>query len=179
MPHTTQQSYLLRIAAAAGDDGIRSMRRFLKALARRYALRCTEIRPDDWRSSERINPNPRQTKGSIMDMRQYAGTTFIRFDDVRDGPIRGKIREVKPGQYGRPVATLESGEQLTLNMTNTSTLIRAWGSDSRDWVGHTLEAYAGRTKYMGADQDSVLVRPLSAAVQKPRAQDPMNDEIPF
>jgi hypothetical protein len=112
-----------------------------------------------------------------MDMKPFAGSSFLRFEDVRDGPKQRTIAHVVPGQYGSPVAEFEEGDKLTLNATNVRTLLRAYGDDSRDWISHRVEAYAGKTKYNGADQDSVLVRPLTAATEKPPA--PLDDTIPF
>ena len=50
---------------------------------------------------------------------------------------------MEPGKYDKPVATFESGAQFSLNMTNVSTLINAYGQDSRDWIGCTVELYIG------------------------------------
>lgn len=88
---------------------------------------------------------------------------------------------VAPGKYDKPVATFESGDQLTLNKTNVRTLIDA---DSRDWVGCRIELSIGPTKYNGDQIDSVLVKPISplkpieARTPVPPKKD-MNDDIPF
>jgi hypothetical protein len=122
-----------------------------------------------------------------MDMTQYASAAFVNFEAVRDKPVQGKIREIAPGKYDKPVVTLHDGSMITLNATSVTILIRALGPDSRDWMGHTIEAYAGQTTFQGQPRDSVLVRPLTAptkqelaerAVRKAPPPD-MDDEIPF
>jgi len=103
---------------------------------------------------------------SIMEMRKYAGSPFIRLEDVCDKPYRGKIVKVEIGEYDRPVITFEDGAQLTLNATNTKTLCRDPGPDSRNWIGRTVECFAGKTKYQGAPTDSVLVRLVTAPTEQ-------------
>jgi hypothetical protein len=121
-----------------------------------------------------------------MDMQQFAGSGFIKFDDVRDGPIRSKIANVEPGKFGRPVVVFDNGRKLTLNTTNVTTLIRALGPHSRDWPGYVVECYAGQTKYQGEPQNSVLARALTTPTEQElaeRAAQPpppeMDDAIPF
>jgi hypothetical protein len=94
-------------------------------------------------------------------MRKFAGTAFIKTADVTDAPRRETIAAVNVGKYDRPVAVFESGDQLTLNATNTKTLIRAYGDDSESWVGHTVELYLGEAEYEGETKPSVKVRPIS------------------
>ena len=176
-------------------DGVRVLRGLLKTALRRFGLRALDYREEHavptatqsgpWRGSDRAHT--RATTEKTMDMRQYAGSSFVKFDDVRDGSIKGKITEVERGKFDRPVITLTGGAKLTLNATNVSTLIRALGEDFRDWVGHTVELYAGETKYQNEPRDSVLVRALTTptpeqiaerATRKPPVPE-MNDEIPF
>jgi hypothetical protein len=57
-----------------------------------------------------------------MDMRKYAGESFIRVDNVRNGSLQERIALVKEGKYERPDIVFESGDILTLNTTNA----RAW-----------------------------------------------------
>jgi hypothetical protein len=98
-----------------------------------------------------------------MLMHDYAAKSYIKVDDVRDGPISGTIKEVNLGNFGRPVLTLESGRRFSVNGTNVSTLIKAFGEDSRDWVGCDIELVFGHTTYQGNQQDSVIARPLNGA----------------
>jgi hypothetical protein len=96
-----------------------------------------------------------------MDMRQYAGSCFLKFEDVRDAPRVEKILDVIPGKYGRPDLKFESGFCLSLNATNCKTLCLAFGDDSRDLIGCEIELYAGQTDYQGEKKDSILVKPPS------------------
>jgi hypothetical protein len=121
-----------------------------------------------------------------MDMKKYAGAgaQFIKVDDLRNGPRKERIIDIRVGRYDRPDASFDSGSKLGLNATNTKILIRAYGSDSREWIGQTVELYLGTTRYEGQDHESVLVRPISAA--PPKGQEPppasagdFNDDPPF
>jgi hypothetical protein len=124
-----------------------------------------------------------------MDMRAYGKTrTFISFDDVVDAPRRGKIVDCRIGSYDKPVIEFEDGKKLSLNRTNVDELVATYGEDSRDWVGKTIELYAGQTKYEGGERDSVLVRPVSPPMgfkertpvpPKQSAKTDMSDDVPF
>jgi hypothetical protein len=184
-------SFLLRLQPEPRVNGARALRALLKSALRKFGLRAVELREDfaaaaarrsdQWRGSKRAHRRRIQGE-TVMDMTEFAGSSFLRVDDVRDKPWRGKIANVKTGQFGRPVATFESGEQLTLNVTNTKALIHTYGPDSRDWIGHTIELYAGTTQYQGDERESVLIRPRSAPkppAPKPPLRDELDDEIPF
>ena len=124
-----------------------------------------------------------------MDMSKYAGSAFLSLDDVADGPLRDKIAAVEPGSFNKPVLILSNGLRLSLNVTNTQTLLKAWGAESDDWIGEQVELYAGETKYQGEAKPSVLVRPLASddKKKKPTAATPkakrqsndLDDEIPY
>jgi hypothetical protein len=121
-----------------------------------------------------------------MDMRKYSGETFIKVDDVRNGPVRVQIAVVKEGKYDKANLVFESGEVLGLNSTNNRTLIRAYGPNSDDWIGKEIELYLGEIEYQGSMQAAVLVRPISpsiAAKEKAAAAkklgDEMDDQISF
>jgi hypothetical protein len=86
-----------------------------------------------------------------MDMRQYA-STYIKPDNVRDGPIRTRIVNVfESERLGRPVLELETGSQFTLNDGNTNVLINAWGHNSDDWIGQEVELALGTYKDWRSD----------------------------
>ena len=96
-----------------------------------------------------------------MDMRQFAGSSFITVETLRDGPREEVIVSVATGKYDKPVATFESGDQLSLNKTNVNTLIKAYGPNDQDWIGCTVELYVGDVKYNGGIQEGVLVQPIN------------------
>ena len=120
-----------------------------------------------------------------MDMRPYAGSSFVKFGAVVDGSLRGVIADVEMGKFN-PVLVFEDGSRLSLNATNIKVLTKAYGPESDDWIGCEVELYAGKTQYQGKDQDSVLVRPITvkaptatATPPQPRPRNDLDDEIPF
>lgn len=122
-----------------------------------------------------------------MDMRPFAGSSFITVETLRDGPREEVIVSVAPGKYDKPVVTFESGDQLSLNKTNVNTLIRAYGPNDKDWIGCFIELSIGPLKYNGEKQEGVVVNPISppkpVAAQTPLPKQPrgkdMDDDIPF
>ena len=124
----------------------------------------------------------------MLDMRKYAGSTFIGVDNLRDGPREETVVSVALGKYDKPVALFESGDQLTLNKTNTGTLIKNYGPNAEDWVGCNIELSIGSAIYNGNNIESVVVKPVTppkpiealTPVPKPPApKNEMNDDIPF
>ena len=118
-----------------------------------------------------------------MDMRKY-GSSFIRLEDVLDGPLQETIHKVTDGKFDKPNLLYESGRQLGLNATNRNALIAAYGPNSDDWPGMVIEHYAGILKNQkGEDQDGVRVRPISPPLPEnertplPAASSEMDDEI--
>ena len=122
-----------------------------------------------------------------MDMSRYASSSFIKVDDLADGPEQKLIANIGEGRYEKPVATFDDGSKLSLNGTNVRTLIRALRQRTiEDWIGQRIELYAGTLRYNGNDNPAVLVRALNpspaAARTPPKPQplrDEMDDEIPF
>lgn len=116
-----------------------------------------------------------------MLMTKYAGSRFIDLDDVSDGPFKQVIDEVAIGKFDKPVLKFRSGLQFSANVTNVGKLIEAFGEDSDDWLGQTIELYKGPLKYKGEIQDGVLVRPTGIEKKEaaPKKSGDMDDEIPF
>jgi hypothetical protein len=122
-----------------------------------------------------------------MDMSKYASMKFLKPEDFEDGPQRKTIASIVEGRYDKPNVTFHDGSRLSLNATNVSTLIAAFGStEHSDWIGEEIELYAGTLKYNGVDNAAVLVRalnPLPAAARTPPkpqpSRDDPDDEIPF
>jgi hypothetical protein len=127
----------------------------------------------------------RQARGATtMDMSKYASRKFIKPEDLASGPQRKTIDTIEEGNYDKPNVTFHDGSKLSLNGTNVSTLIAAFGStEHSDWIGEEVELYAGTLKYNGADNPAVLVWALNsspAAVKaKPKPQPPFDDEVPY
>ena len=113
----------------------------------------------------------------IKDMTDYAGSSYVKYDDVMDAPRRETIADVRKGDFDRPVLVFESGARLTLNKTNTRVLIRAYGKDPRNWIGLIVEVFAGETTFQGNTKNSVLIRPIS--LKPTNVAQVLDDEIPF
>jgi len=120
-----------------------------------------------------------------MDMRKFSGSHFIKVDDVRDGPIDGRVAGVKEGKFEKPDLFLESGDVLSLNATNNKTLMRAYGTESDQWVGKMIRLFLGAIEYQGSDHEAVLVEPVSPPIKKKKTKAAdatmaeFDDEIPF
>jgi hypothetical protein len=125
-----------------------------------------------------------------MDMTQHAGGLYLRAEDIRErGPKRVKIERIEDGQFGKPVLVLNDGTSLTLNKTNTRTLVGPYGRESRDWIDREIELYIGPISYEGHVQDSILVRPISPPIPlserrplkpvKPVPKPPIDDDDAF
>jgi hypothetical protein len=124
-----------------------------------------------------------------MDMRKHSGAVFVKVDDVRDGPIKDRIGAVVMGKYDKPDIVFESGARLSVNSTNNQTLIRAYGWNSDDWIGHAIELSLGEGEFQDKPVEMVVVKPISKSdhseavepVKKAPAKphDPMDDEVPY
>ena len=129
-----------------------------------------------------------------MDVSKYLGSTFLKVADVKVyGPIRVVIVIIVEGKFDKPDLVFDDGTRLSLNVTNTRILARAYGTDTANWIDKEVELYVGETEYEGEPQESILIKPISPAVEKKRRQDgatparrirrgPANDiddDIPF
>ena len=120
-----------------------------------------------------------------MDMKKYANSGFIKVDTL-NGPIQEVIAAIEQGKYDKPNAIFTDGSKLSLNATNVSTLIRAFGSNDVDWINKKVELYVGKLRYNGNDNPAVLVRALEtvpAAARTPAKPQPlrdaMDDDLPY
>jgi hypothetical protein len=123
----------------------------------------------------------RRERSEAMLMSQYASKAFLKLDDVREAPLREVIKDVKIGSYDKPDLVFESGNTLSLNKTNVRALIKAFGEDSRDWIGCEVEVYAGEISYQGEDMSSVRVRPITPATppKSEKADDGLDQPVPY
>lgn len=175
--------------------GIHGFRRWLKAGWRSYGLKviesyehtATKVSRCSMAQAARRTQGRRKRKGKAMKMTKYAGASFIGLDDLQDGPIRGTIAAVEPGQYDKPVITFSNGMKLSCNKTNVSILITALGDESDDYLGEKIEVYAGTIRYQGEDQAAPLVRVLEREPGEKKKQPPppkppkgdLDDDIPY
>ena len=107
---------------------------------------------------------------------------------VTEGPLRVTISSIAEGKYNKLDLNSDEGFSLSLNATNSRALTMAYGPDTDDWVGHTVEFAAGEIEFQGKLQPAVLVKPISPRVAvttpkqpkpKPTTGDDMDDDIPF
>jgi Family of unknown function (DUF5906) len=130
------------------------------------------------------NSNAPRAKEQIMDMTKYMGSPFLKPEDVEEGPRHVRIAKIEDGRYDKPVVTFDDNSRLSLNVTNSRVLGRAYGTDSRDWIGMEVEWYLGEIEYNKEPKASVLIRPLTSPAAartpaKPQLDRDMDDEIPF
>src|SRR5262249_43054199 len=77
--------------------------------------------------------------------------------------------------------TFDDGTVLSLNVTNTRTLARAYGTDSDKWVGKEIKLVIGNVDFQGKPQEAIIVEPISPPIEnkaKPKCGDDLNDEDP-
>jgi hypothetical protein len=102
-----------------------------------------------------------------MDVSKYLGNAFLKVGDVKaNGPIRVVIASIAEGQFGKLDLTFDDGTRLSLNVTNTRALARAYGTDDADWIGKEIELNVGEIEYQGKLQESILIKPISPPVEK-------------
>jgi hypothetical protein len=189
----------VRVRGEPGVDFIRALRKWLKAGLRIYGLRCIYIAEqqteEDIANKENATQGNQPAKTSqdrrtSMDMRKYAGEQYLKVDDVRHGSLLVQIAVVKPGKFDKPDVVFETGQILSLSVTNDKILVRAYGPDSDDWLGKEIELTLGQIEFEKKPQDAIIVVPSSPALnetERKAAQDrlaaknpgEMNDMIPF
>ena len=81
-----------------------------------------------------------------IDMRKYGGEYYLTIADVRDGPLRMKIVDVREGKYDKPDLIFETGDALSSNETNRRVLMRAYGPTSDTWISKDIEPGPGRNR---------------------------------
>jgi hypothetical protein len=104
---------------------------------------------------------------TTMDITKYLGSAFLKVGDVKvNGPIRLVIASTAEGKFDKLDPAFDDGTRLSLNVTNTRVLARAYGTDDADWIGKEIELNVGETEYEGKLQESILVKPISPPVEK-------------
>jgi hypothetical protein len=149
------------------SNPVKALRQLLKAALRIHGFRAVSVE---------INQN--KTGDHVMDMGKFASQGFLA-----GGPEIEKISAIEEGKYNKPVLIFASGRRLSLNGTNTSTLIKEFGTrDSADWIKKDIELYVGPLAYNGTTSPAVLVRrPKTAPKAAPKAAPnpgPLPDEPP-
>jgi len=167
--------FALRVRADPGVDVIRSLRAWLKVGLKTFGLRCVSI--------EQL-----KQKDNTMDMKKYA-TSIILPEDLHDGPRREMIVNIYiSDKHDVPVLVFESGNELFAWANIARVLARAYGYNSDDWRGQTVELSLGSytDRKTGEIKETILIKAISrdGNGEVPRA-DPaklakdLSDEIPF
>ena len=72
---------------------------------------------------------------------------------------------MRKGDFDRPVLAFESGALLTVNQTNTRTLVRAYGKDPSKYTWHSAGPLTDQTRTsLGVSSESAS--PSRAAVNR-------------
>jgi hypothetical protein len=157
------------------ENGIHRLRAGLKAL-RALALRALSVTetlsPPTGARRQQSRQQARQYGDTKMQMKKYAGEHFYKVADVKDGPVHERIAGVREGKFGKPDLIFESGSIISLNPTNVTVLVRAYGDESNDWIANEVELSLGEVEYQGATQETVKVRPITPPTVR-------SDLIPF
>ena len=116
-----------------------------------------------------------------MDMRKYGGSIFRKPEDadVREGPVQVVITNVSESKFEKPVLDFDDGTCLSLNGTNNRVLMKAYGTESDNWIGKTVELTVGPIEYEGKTRDSILVKPISPPIGNKALNSERDDNIPF
>jgi hypothetical protein len=108
-----------------------------------------------------------------MDLTKYAGSKFIKVEDLDKGPQRKTIEAIETGKFDRPVAVFSDQKRMSLNATNVNTLINIFGStESDNLIGEEVELFVGEVKLKDGITKSVLLR-------LPEEKPELDDAIPF
>jgi hypothetical protein len=119
-----------------------------------------------------------------MDVRKYLGVMFVPLEVLQaSGPQQKEIEATEEGKYGKLNLIFTDRSAVSLNATNLRTLVEAFGFETANWPGHSVELAAGELKYDGKFNPAILIAPLeSASVEKPSSMprsDGMDSDIPF
>ena len=143
--------FALRVRAEPGVDEVRSLRSWLKVGLRTFGLRCVSI--------EEL-----KQKDNTMDMKKYA-TSIILPEDLHDGPLQEVIINVYVSdKHDVPVLVFKSGNELFAWPNIARVMARAYGYNSNDWVGHTIEMSLGNyvDKKTGETKENIVIKAISS-----------------
>jgi hypothetical protein len=170
-------------AAELGVDEIRSLKAWLKIGLRVFGLRSISI--------EKVEVKPKEQQ--MADMRKFA-SGLIRPEDLHDGSRQERIINVYISEkYKVPILTFESGDELIAWNNIARALVRSYGYEDTDWVGHVVELSLGNyTNKDGETKENIVLKPISSRdcgsnggpqrvdpAKLPKPKDDMDDEIPF
>jgi hypothetical protein len=113
-----------------------------------------------------------------MDARKFLkGPTFRTTKDVEEGPVQSLIERVEEGKYGKLNLIFADMTAISVNATNNRVLIGAFGYSTENWIGRTVELYAGEVEFAGKPQPAVMIRPLDVPKKPMSAAPPLTDLV--
>jgi hypothetical protein len=110
----------------------------------------------------------------------------VKADDLSAGPQTVAIRELAIEEIGQGKSREAKGvlyfhgrdKGLVLNATNCRTIEDAYGTESDDWPGKSIELFSTETDFQGKRVPCVRVRiPKSASADDLLPADPVNAPI--
>jgi hypothetical protein len=192
----SRSTYTATFVAARNTDGLRSFRRLLKFAGRQLGLRAIDVREE--RVIARASRRPvapaageipkvrRKGKTTMPSAAKFLGKTFLKLGDVKvNGPIRLFTFKATEGQYGKIDLEFDDHTVLSLNVTNTRAMYRAYGDDYGKWGGKEVELVVGEIEFEGKPTESIILKPISPPIEKkppkPRKDSgsDMDDEVRF
>lgn len=109
-----------------------------------------------------------------MDINQMFPSNHIKASDLAEQTVPAVISHCAVEQFddSNKAVLFFSGREkgLVLNKTNAGVLADAFGSETDNWTGKTLELYAEQTTYMGKSCQGVRVRVTQPAATQPVQQ---------
>jgi hypothetical protein len=115
-----------------------------------------------------VNTTQRRNEENTMtiNLRKYGpANKWLKLEDLHGKPPTreriGAVR-VEDGRYGERIVLVfePSGKMLSLNQTSTGDLLNDLGENDDDWLGRTIEIFAGEVQTKNGMTDAILVRGL-------------------
>jgi hypothetical protein len=102
-----------------------------------------------------------------MNMVEFVSSSFISGEKLEPNVvIEATVVAVKRQEFEdgsiKPVVAVEDGRQVVLNQTRLAALIGAYGPNSANWIGRTIQISRGSTFYAGKPVACVTITPVVA-----------------
>jgi len=120
----------------------------------------------------------------MADMRKYA-SGLLRPEDLQNGPRTEIIINVYISEkLNAPILVFQSGDEMVCWNQMARVLVRAYGFEDSQWIGHTIELSLGTyTNKDGDIKENIQIKPISSRDTKEEIKVPvkqaLDDEIPF
>lgn len=102
-----------------------------------------------------------------MDINSLFPSRFLKASDLHNRSITAVIKDVNVEEFDdgkKLVVTLKDNQQLViLNKTNAMALANAYGTETDNWPGHTIQITTTHTTYRGQTTRGLKIYPLGSA----------------